>query len=206
VRRAALPLALTALLVLLGAAYWDQLRDRLLGEGPVIAQVLDGNMDGLQHASIGIRVLSWRFGIEEWRQHPWLGLGSGSSRHRIAASGRPALRMYDLFWIPHLHNTYLETLYQLGVVGLALLTAIVWVLVRGLAVEYRSGRVPRDLGRFLLAALVFALVWNLFEYRAVRHDWRFFWIIFAGAAYSFHLRTLTAGITRAAAEPESASR
>jgi O-antigen ligase len=98
--------------------------------------------------------------------------------------------MYDAFWLPHLHNTYLEILYQLGLVGLILLAGMVWLLVRGLAAEYRAGRVPGDLCRFLLATLVFVLVWNLFEYRAVRHDWRFFWIVVAGAAYSFHLRKL----------------
>jgi O-antigen ligase len=192
-RSAALPLALAALSAILVAFYWDQIGVRLAGESPVIAQVLEGNPEGLQHSSIGIRVLAWRYGIEEWQQHPWLGLGAGSSRYRISESGEPLLMMYDKFWLPHLHNSYLETLYQLGLAGLGLLAAMVWVLARGVAAEYRAGRVPRDLYLFLLAALVFSLVWNLFEYRTIRHDWRFFWIIFAGSAYSFHLRTLLAG-------------
>jgi hypothetical protein len=37
------------------------------------------------------------------------------------------------------------------------------------------------------------LVWNLFEYRVVKHDWTFFWILFAGTAYSFRLRTSREG-------------
>lgn len=188
--RAALPLILGFLFALLIAAYWEQIQVRLAGEGPVAAQVLDGNLQGLQHSSIGIRLLGWRYGIEEWREHPWFGLGAGSSRHRIAASSRPELMMYDRYWLPHLHNTYLEILYQLGLAGLILLSAMVWVLARGVSAEHRAGRLPSDLYRLLLATLVLVLVWNLFEYRAVRHDWRFFWIIFAGAAYSFHLRTL----------------
>jgi O-antigen ligase len=189
-RAAAVVLALAISGAILVYASWDQIRVRIGGEGPVIAQVIDGDLKGIQHSSIGIRILGWRYGLEEWRQHPWLGLGAGTTRHRIADSGRAELKMYDDFWLPHLHNTYLEILYQLGLVGLILLVAMVWVLVRGLAVEYRAKRVPKDLCRFLLVTLVFVLVWNLFEYRAVRHDWRFFWIIFAGIAYSFRLRTL----------------
>lgn len=190
---AAVPLALAALLALLVTAYWDQIQVRLSGEKQVIERVLDGKLEGIQHWSIGIRVLGWRYGIEEWSQHPWFGLGAGSSRERISASGRPELKMYDEYWLPHLHNAYLETLFQLGIVGLALVAAMVWVLVGGVAAERRAGRVPRDLGRFLLAALVFALVWSLFEYRTIRHDWRVFWIIVAGSAYSFRLRTLLEG-------------
>jgi O-antigen ligase len=201
--RAAVPLFIGALLALLISAYWDQVNERLVGEARLAAQMLEDNPERLQYSSIGIRLLGWRYGIEEWRRHPWFGLGAGTSRHRIAASGRPELLMYEKYWLPHLHNTYLEILYQLGLVGLILLAAITWMLVKGTVAEHRAGRLPGDIGRFLLATLVFVLLWNLFEYRAVRHDWQFFWIIFAGSAYSFHLRTL---LRSAPAPPNSEGR
>ena len=59
---------------------------------------------------------------------------------------------------------------------------------------------PGTLCRFFLVSLVFVLVWNLINYRFVRHDYNFFWIIFAGAAYSFRLRLLLGE----SAKPQSA--
>lgn len=191
-RHGAALLAFGALFALLAAAHWGSIEVRLREEIPILEQVVQGDLEGLQHRSVGIRVLGWRYGFSEWLQHPWFGLGAGTSRHRIAASGRPELLMYGQYWLPHLHNTYLEILYQLGVVGLVLIASLLWVLARGTAAERRAGRLPEDLFLFLQTTLVFALIWALFDYRAVRQDWVVFWIIAAGSAYSFRLRTLLA--------------
>jgi hypothetical protein len=80
---------------------------------------------------------------------------------------------------------------QLGAVGFVLAFALVWALVRSSGQECRAGRIPFDLCRFLAVSLVFVLIWNLFNYRVVRSDWMFFWILFAGAAYSFRFARLT---------------
>ncbi len=191
--RIAAPLVFGTLLVLLVVAHWDRVQGRLYTGTLAVMQILDGNLDKVKPSPISSRLRVWRYGFEEWQQSPWFGLGASTSRHHIATSNRPALMTEDQQWLSHLHNTYLEILYQLGLVGLILLTALIWVLARGVVAEHRAGRIPRDLYRFLLATLIFVLVWNLFEYRAVRHDWRFFWIICAGIAYSFHLHTLLRG-------------
>jgi hypothetical protein len=61
------------------------------------------------------RLPQWRVAIREFEQHPWLGSGAGT---------------YELFWdhnrpfvgqIRDAHNLYIETLGELGFVGLALL-------------------------------------------------------------------------------------
>jgi len=192
-RRAAALLVFGTLGALLVAAQWESIETRLGEEIPILEQVLEGDLAGLQHRSVGIRVLGWRYGFEEWRQHPWFGLGAGTSRHRIAASGRPELRMYDQYWLPHLHNSYLEILYQLGLIGFVLVASVLWVLARGTATARRAGGLPEDLFLFLSGTLVLVLIWALFDYRAVRHDWLSLWIIAAGSAYSFHLRTWIAG-------------
>jgi hypothetical protein len=69
--------------------------------------------------------------------------------------------------------------------------ALVSLLVHASWRECRSGRVPAALCRYLLVSLVFVLIWNLFNYRFIRHDGLFFWVIFAGAAYASRLRSLT---------------
>ncbi len=74
----------------------------------------------------------------------------------------------------------------------ALVVAIVALLVFGTVSECRNGNVHRPFCRFLLVTLVFILIWNLTNYRIVRHDGLFFWIIFAGIAYSCRLRVLIA--------------
>lgn len=191
-------LVVVSLALLLISSYWDEIEERVTSDNPAIAQALDGNHENLRNSSIGIRLNAWGYALDEIRQHPWFGQGAGSSGYGMEQSGRPELMMGGEFWLTHLHNSYLEVLYQFGLVGFALLGSIVWALARGGSAEYRAGRIPRELYGFLLAALVLALLWNLVEYRTLRHDWRAFWIIVAGSAYSFHLRTLLAGSTKTA--------
>ena len=100
--------------------------------------------------------------------------------------------MDNVNWLPHLHNSYAETAVQLGAVGLALAFALLWALVRSSRRECRTGRLPADMCALFAVSLGCVLVWNLFNYRVVRSDWMFFWILFAGGAYSFRLAWLIA--------------
>jgi hypothetical protein len=70
------------------------------------------------------------------------------------------------------------------------LATLVWLLMKASAASCRSDDMPGELCRLLAASFVFVLIWNLAAYRFVRHDYGFFWIIFAGTAYSFRLRRL----------------
>ncbi|MCX8018579.1 MAG: hypothetical protein N2690_11875, partial [Rhodocyclaceae bacterium] len=108
----------------------------------------------------------------------------------IETSGRPQ----DLFdvacghWLPHLHNTYAEVLVQFGLAGLVLLAALIGALIQMALSARARGRLPPDLGRFYLAALICTLIWCLFNYRAVHVDWLFLWILLAGSLYGFQSR------------------
>ncbi len=199
---AASAIALAALVVI----QHEQISERLQADSETLASVLSGDFAAVQSNSSGLRAHALRFAADLWSQRPWLGWGAGSSRYLLSHSERPELMMDEDVWLPHLHNTYAEILVQLGIPGLALATAQVWLLARGCASVCRSGRMPGDLCRYFAVTLLFVLIWNLTSYRVVRHDYTFFWIIFAGAAYSFRLRTLLQEARRPAAQPCAESR
>jgi O-antigen ligase len=168
------------------------IKGRIAADSGTINQITQGRITAPPSDSAGLRLHVWRFGLEKWAERPWFGWGAGSSYYLIEHSGRPDLRD-GAFWLDHLHNTYLEILVQLGAVGFGLISLMLLVMVLGVVQECRAGRISGDLCRLFAASLAFVLVWSLFEYRVVKHDWIFFWILFAGTAYSFRLRASRKG-------------
>ncbi len=84
------------------------------GAGPTVKTGQDRRLLSLSGSS---RAEYWHVAWREYREHPWLGTGAGSfQRHWLRL--RPAeLPVLDA------HSLYLETLAELGPVGLALLAA-----------------------------------------------------------------------------------
>jgi O-antigen ligase len=93
-------------------------------------------------------------------------------------------------WLEHLHSSYAELLVQFGALGFMLMAALLALVVHASWRGCRSDRVSAALCRYLLVSLVFVLIWSVFNYRIIRHDGLFFWIIFAGTAYSGRIRSL----------------
>jgi O-antigen ligase len=114
----------------------------------------------------------------------------------MEASGHPAVRYDDGGVLKHLHNAYLEAAVELGLIGLGLFLAIqlglLGSLVRRLGGGAASAPVGRDLIVFLLCALVLLLIWDLFDARVVRQDWRGHWTLLGGAALGLALRPIGA--------------
>lgn len=173
------------------ASQYQTIAMRLTDQTDTLQQVMSGDVTEVTSDPVGLRVNALLFTVEKWRERPWFGWGAGTSREWIATSGRTDTLLDNVNWLPHLHNAYAETLFQFGAVGLLLAVALVWALVRATGTECRAGRLPVDLCRLFLITLMFVLIWNLFNYRVVRSDWMVFWILLAGAAYSFRLARLT---------------
>jgi O-antigen ligase len=182
-------LAAIALVVLFGTQL-GAVTERVLTEAHTTLQVLRGDWSGVESDSVGLRIHALRFAADLWTQRPWLGWGAGSAGELIATSGRPELLEAPGHWLAHLHNTYAELLVQFGLFGSSLLVAMIWLLGRAAFQECRVASDRATLCRYLFVAFVFALIWSLFSYRMTRHDGLFFWILFAGAAYSLRLRRL----------------
>jgi hypothetical protein len=63
------------------------------------------------------RLQAWHVALDEWHAHPVLGGGAGSFAEFWAAAGPNQTQLLEV------HNLYLETLAELGPIGLALLAA-----------------------------------------------------------------------------------
>lgn len=67
------------------------------------------------------RLRQWHVALDEWRAHPVLGSGAGTYAEYWAAAGKNQGQLLDV------HNLYLETLAELGPIGLTLLAAALLV-------------------------------------------------------------------------------
>lgn len=185
--RPALPwiggLLMTGLLALNAGSIVDR-----LGEEPgAVSAILSGDTDYSARSSLSLRWHAQRFGLSLWLERPVLGWGPDSSHALIASSGQPALGVGGDEALDHLHNTYLELLVQLGLIGL-----LIWIgLFVSLFLSIRKARRARflsaDLARFLTLSLVYLSVWDLFDFHALHQDWRGAWAMLAGSALSVGL-------------------
>lgn len=225
-----MPLVLVgvALLVLIGLNA-SEIGERLKEEQTVAGQLLRGEAPADQITSLTLRWHAQRFGLETWRERPWLGWGPGTSYPLMVASvaANTAEREYGTLagaqpfadaepigaasggistavserlaaaaegiWHPedgvikHLHNSYLELLSQLGLVGFGLWMLIATLLLWAVYDAVRRGRLSQDLGLFLMLALLYLAVWSLFNFRMVHQDFRGYWALLAGTMLSVAL-------------------
>lgn len=102
----------------------------------------------------------WAAAMNGYRDHPYLGLGAGNFRAQAldllqTTPGVDTTRQYVLH-AKAVHNAYLETLVDLGPVGLALFLGVLFLAGRTLVVASRRARAAGslELERFSLAILL----------------------------------------------------
>lgn len=78
--------------------------------------------------SVGARVQVWHFSVQQIREHPWLGAGTGSYPV-IAAAHFESPEMCATI-CPHPHNQFLFFLFELGLLGLLVFVWFLWAIVR----------------------------------------------------------------------------
>lgn len=175
---AGIALLLVVLYVNLGT-----IRHRITGEestAEAVATLDVSKIPFTKNSSIGVRFHLYEYGFEKWLKRPVFGWGPGTTKYLIDQNPIKPLRI----WM-HLHNTYLEVLVRLGVVGALILLAGIWYVVRGLWRAYTSGALAYDM--FLLLAGVIALlaIWSSTDFRMIHADWRAYWLLLGGAAYAY---------------------
>jgi O-antigen ligase len=188
----------TVLLAAMLIAGLGAIRQRTLGEMPLLGMAAPESTVQARESPIKYRLGLYRFGFEKWQERPLLGWGPGAVKSLIADSQRPELLQPpktsgEPHPLDHMHNTYLELLVELGLVGALLLFSIAWLLLRGLWNAYRQGVAPREHFLFVAGALALTAVWSLFDFAVVHWHWRYFVILTAAIAYSFHLRAQARG-------------
>jgi len=182
--------AVILVLVVFAATQGQMIVSRLLKEIPIVQDVVSGKQVHNPNSSFALRWNAQIFGLETWLRRPLTGWGPDTSHDLMVASGNPKFESKGdegSKILRHLHNTYLELLVQTGVLGFVLAGVLIAALLRGLAQAFRAGRLAADLYLFLLSAFVLLSLWGLFDYRVVHQDWRFYWILLAGTAFSFSL-------------------
>ena len=188
-----IPITLLALAIVGGMAglNLEKIRSRLHAESEVAASLLRGEQERLPRTSVGFRFDVQRFGLNKWLERPLFGWGTGTTEYLIAHSDRlqllhPSSRG-GVDWMDHLHNSYLEILLRFGVIGALLLTVAALLLINAVVRAHRAGLIPRDYFLFLLGSFGLVAIWSLFDFRALHADWRAYWLLLAGAAYTFRL-------------------
>ena len=87
-------------------------------------------------SSIHLRLHWWRLGLEQWMAHPWTGGGLGSFTGFVAAHpdtadfmARSGISEREMLQA-HPHSTYVRALAETGLVGFALLAALLATVLR----------------------------------------------------------------------------
>jgi len=130
--------------------------------------------------SFAIRVAMNRQGFVRWLERPWFGWGSGGISREQFFSDEAELTRHT----PHFHNTYLEFMLRFGLVGGAIFLFLVWHLFSGLHTAGRQQKVDKDIYFFLMGMSSLLAVWCLADFQLSSTNWRFFFCVVFGFAYS----------------------
>ncbi|WP_417516574.1 O-antigen ligase family protein [Marinobacter sp.] len=136
--------------------------------------------------SHGVRLISWRVALEWFKERPLMGWGPGSTKDLIKQSEFFSEHFKKNFG--HLHNSFIESLVANGLIGSAILLAmIVWIGYAALT-AYRNGKMPVDVLVFALSFFGFWAAINLFESYTLYSTGHYTNAVVVGFIYSFYLQ------------------
>ncbi|MBU0720556.1 O-antigen ligase family protein [bacterium] len=157
---------------------------RFLEEQNVVHSIFENN-ETIEMSSIGIRVNSWLDAAEWIQRHPILGLDSEAIAEVIHQSEKFDAALKKQFG--HLHNFFIETLVAYGFVGLLLILALYYFILRGT----QTSSLSEDEKKYhLLAGICFVTYWliiNNFETFNSRMLGVFAHNIIFASFYTFHI-------------------
>lgn len=167
---------------ILALAVGNLLTERFGAEMATVGAALTGKWAALPYDSTGTRLHMISFGLERWREAPWLGHGPGGLTTILQESGG------ELSIYKHLHNVFIDNLARLGMLGTILLQGLFVAVFYAAWRAYRTGRIPTDISLFVIGGLSLAFFANLTDLRLFGWDWRNFWLLLASVAYTVPLR------------------
>lgn len=133
--------------------------------------------------SVGVRVASWSASADWIMERPFMGWGGRASRTLI--------RQSDLFsdtfkkTFNHLHNSYLQVLVEIGLVGAVFIVGIMMIIGRACIKSYKNQAMPLDVFLFSWTFFLFWLVINIFESYIIYPSGTYLIAVIAGFIYSF---------------------
>jgi len=164
-------LAVAGIVVALGTGllFVEVVRERLLlGISEVLAYVADPSAQSARETSIGLRLLSWQWGWEQFLAHPVFGIGLAGFRPAVDSAVAAGKLPVVLGTFSGLHNLVVDHLAKTGLVG-SFAMCLMWLgmfryfLSARRVVADPSRRLFVVWGLMLLAGeLVFASVGSMF--------------------------------------------
>ncbi len=165
-------IALTAV-----GANFETITGRFVAEKAAFDTVLEQGLENAPPASITVRLRLWQYVLERFPEAPALGHGFGDLRDVIDRDLLPRGGLIEGERYDHVHNSYLQTLWTQGLVGVLLWSLLSLILI---ADAVRAGRHNPQVSALLPAMwgiLIYTAVWAAFDYRLSHPDMRFFTIL-----------------------------
>lgn len=151
--------ALIAVFVIMSAG--ETFQKRFNHEYDNIQIALSGSSDYQSNNSTGVRLSTWYESIDWIKERPLMGWG-GNGRD-LVVKHTDRLTEHSKQRYRHLHNSYLDTLVNYGVLGLLCMLLLFGYLARAVLILYRSGQVQFSEAMAGLMVLIYFLVVNCFE-------------------------------------------
>jgi O-antigen ligase len=168
----------------LGFSAKDMAKNRAVQELDTLRSILSGQESHLAFDAYGMRYHWWRFGVGRWFKRPWFGWGPGTVAHLFRHSENPLIRQHSRQF-KDFHNSLLQILVQIGLVGLGFYVAFFCVILRAAWKGYRAGWLDLELYLITVGSLVLFIISSLANLRTRDHFGQFHLILFAGIAYAY---------------------
>ena len=186
-RRLGLSLLGTLLILSLAVAVLWTSGDRIAGDVAALTQPdAQGHYD--YGSSSGTRLNLYRIGVALIRERPLLGWGPGTRGPLdLVPAGVLDWSTHDRVHAPewaHLHSVPIEIWVRFGLPGLVFGGLFIALMAHSYGVMRRGAQDP-PLFRFLLLGGIMTLFFCLYDFRLIRVDFGFFFVLFFGILYSF---------------------
>lgn len=141
-----------------------------------------------QMTSFEIRVASWSAAREWIIEKPFVGWGRRGAKNLIQESDYFNKSFKRRFG--HLHNSYLEVLVDLGIIGSSLIITIIFLFGHYITRNYKKGKIPADAFVFSWVFFIFWLIVNIFESYIIFTSGTYLVAIVAAFSYSFTIKKI----------------
>ena len=139
----------------------DKLKERFAESAPAASKLIEGDWDAIPPTSLGIRLHSWRAGIEWVADHPVFGLGRNGGV--IVMKNTEWLQVHTGGRFGHMHNSAVEFLVRYGAFGLGIYLVLMMWTTKEAHRAWKSGVMPTDFYVFFWLFFVFYMFVNMFE-------------------------------------------
>jgi O-antigen ligase len=157
-------IAVAAILLIGSAAILlgqDKLKERFSESAPAASKFIQGDWDAIPPTSLGIRIHSWRAGMEWVAEHPVFGLGRNGGV--IVMKNTEWLQVHTGGGFGHMHNSAIEFLVRYGLFGLGIYLFLMAWTTKEAHRAWKRGVMPTDFYVFFWLFFVFYVFVNMFE-------------------------------------------